>query len=114
MQRDARAIRLSVIIEEAFSMSQVNVNPGGPPVQEDTGDRTAAAGINFATMLIVLAIVVAVLWFLFSGPIGSLFRGGSSNIDVNVNTPSNAPGQTTQPSAPRVDNPAPSNPVTKP
>src|SRR5438046_1587891 len=78
-------------------MSQVNVNPGGPPIHEDTGDRTAAAGINFATMLIVLAIVVAVLFFLFSGPIGSFFRGGShSSIDVNVNPP----GQTTQPTAP--------------
>lgn len=90
-------------------MSQVNVNPGGAPVRDDSGDRTAAAGINFATMLIVLAIVVAVLWFLFSGPLGTLFRGG--NIDVNVNTPSNTPGQTTQPSAPGVSNPsAPSNP----
>lgn len=88
-------------------MSQVNVNPGGRPVHEDTGDRTAAAGINFATMLIVLAIVVAVLWFLFSGPIGTLFRGG--DVDVNVNTPANAPGQTTQPSSPKVD--APSNPA---
>jgi len=86
-------------------MSQVNVNPGGPPVSEDTGDRTAAAGINFATMLIVLAIVVGVLWFLFSGPIGTFFRGG--NVDVNVNTPSNPPAQT---------QPAPSNPggVTNP
>jgi hypothetical protein len=102
-------------------MSQINVNPGGTPVREDTGDRTAAAGINFATMLIVLAIVVAVLFFLFSGPIGSFFRGGShSSIDVNVNTP----GQTTQPSAPsgpNVSNPgsssapsAPSNPASKP
>jgi hypothetical protein len=102
-------------------MSQVNVNPGGAPVHEDTGDRTAAAGINFATMLIVLAIVVAVLFFLFSGPIGSFFRGGShSSVDVNVTTP----GQTTQPSAPSgpsVNNPgsssapsAPSNPATKP
>ena len=54
-------------------MSQVNVNPGGAPVREDTGDRTAAAGINFATVIIVLAVVVAVLWFLFSGPVGSLF-----------------------------------------
>ena len=70
-------------------MSQVNVNPGGAPVREDTGDRTAAAGINFATMLIVLAIVVGVLWFLFSGPIGTLFRGGDANI--NINTPSNPP-----------------------
>ncbi len=91
-------------------MSQVNVTPGGPPVRDDTGDRTAAAGINFATMLIVLAIVVAVLFFLFSGPIGSFFRGGSrSSIDINVNTP----GQTTQPTAPtgpNVSNPGPSAP----
>jgi hypothetical protein len=98
-------------------MSQVNVSPGGAPVREDTGDRTAAAGINFATMLIVLAIVVAVLWFLFSGPIGTLFRGG--DVDVNVNTPNNPPAQTqpAQPSAPGVTNPGPggsSNPSSKP
>lgn len=90
-------------------MSQVNVNPGGAPVREDTGDRTAAAGINFATMIIVLAVVVAVLWFLFSGPIGTFFRGG--NVDVNVNTPSNPPAQTqpsapSQPSVPGVNNPS--------
>ena len=87
-------------------MSHVNVNPSGPPVSEDTGDRTSAAGINFATMLIVLAIVVAVLWFLFSGPIGALFGGG--DVDVNVNTPSNPPAQTqpSQPSAPGGGNPS--------
>jgi len=87
-------------------MSQVNVNPGGAPVREDTGDRTAAAGINFATMLIVLAIVVGVLWFLFSGPIGTLFRGG--NVDVNVNTPAQTQPAQTQPapSAPGVTNPS--------
>ena len=90
-------------------MSQVNVNPGGEPVREDTGDRTAAAGINFATMLIVLAIVVGVLWFLFSGPIGTFFRGGDANI--NINTPSNPPAQTqpsapSQPSVPGVTNPS--------
>ena len=98
-------------------MSQVNVTPGGGPVREDTGDRTAAAGINFATALIVLAIVVAVLWFLFSGPIGTLFRGG--NVDVNINTPNNPPAQTqpAQSSGPGVTNPGPggsSNPSTKP
>lgn len=94
-------------------MSQVNVNPGGgPPVYEDSGDRTSAAGINFATTLIVLAVVLAVLWFIFSGPIGTFFRGG--NVDVNVNTPGNQPAQTTQPSAPRVDNPAPSGPSSRP
>ena len=87
-------------------MSQVNVTPGGEPVREDTGDRTAAAGINFATMLIVLAIVVGVLWFLFSGPIGTFFRGG--NVDVNVNTPAQTQPAQTQPapSAPGVTNPS--------
>ena len=96
-------------------MSQVNVTPGGPPVSEDTGDRTASAGINFATMIIVLAVVVAVLWFLFSGPIGTLFRGGSTNI--NVNTPSNPPAQTqpAQPTAaPGVTNPGSGGPSSKP
>lgn len=83
-------------------MSQINVNPGGGPAREESGDRTAAAGINFATTLIVLAVVVAVLWFLFSGPIGGFFRGGDMN--VNVNTPSNPPAQT-QPSAPGQANP---------
>lgn len=76
-------------------MSQINVNPG-TPVREASGDRTAAAGINFATTLIVLAVVVAVLWFLFSGPVGSFFRSG--DVDVNVNVP-NPPAQT-QPAAP--------------
>jgi hypothetical protein len=104
-------------VSEANPMSQVNVTPGGGPVREDTGDRTAAAGINFATVLIVLAIVVAVLWFLFSGPIGTLFRGG--NVDVNINPPNNPPAQTqpAQPSGPGVTNPGPggsSNPSTRP
>ncbi|MCC7367374.1 MAG: hypothetical protein IT306_03065 [Chloroflexi bacterium] len=91
-------------------MSQVNVNPGSAPVREDTGDRTAAAGINFATVLIVLAVVVAVLWFLFSGPVGTLFRGG--NVDVNINTP--AQTQPAAPSAPNVTNPASGAPASKP
>jgi len=96
-------------------MSQVNVNPGGPPVSSETGDRTSAAGINFATTIIVLAVVVAVIWFLFSGPIGTLFGGGTTNI--NVNTPSNPPAQTqpSQPSsAPGVTNPGSGGPTSKP
>lgn len=92
-------------------MSQINVNPGPAPVREDTGDRTAAAGINFATVIIVLAVVVAVLWFLFSGPVGTLFRGG--NVDVNINTP--AQTQPSAPSAPNVTGPSSSGaPASKP
>ena len=86
-------------------MSQINVNPGPAPVREESGDRTAAAGINFATTLIVLAVVVAVLWFLFSGPIGGFFRGGEMN--VNVNTPAQM-----HPAAPSQANPV--APATKP
>jgi len=96
-------------------MSQVNVNPGGPPVRDDTGDRTGAAGINLLTTVIVLAVVIAVLWFLFSGPVGSFFGGGTTNI--NVNTPSNQPTQT-QPAkptaAPGVTNPGSGGPTSKP
>ena len=103
-------------------MSQVNINPSGPPVRDDGGDRAAAAGINFLTVIVVLAVVVALLWFLFSGPVGGLFRG-TSDVNINVNTPaqtqpagpglggSNAPtgtgaGGSSAPSAPRVDSPA--------
>ena len=103
-------------------MSQVNVNPSGPPVRDDGGDRAAAAGINFLTVVVVLAVVVALLWFVFSGPIGGLFRG-TSDVNVNVNTPAqtqpsgpNMGGSSTgggsAPAAPRVD--APSQPGSAP
>jgi hypothetical protein len=85
-------------------MTQVNVNHGSRPVREDSSDRTAAAGINFATTIVVLAVVVAVLWFLFAGPVGSFFRGGT--VDVNVNTPAQTAPAPAQPSAPGVSNPA--------
>jgi len=83
-------------------MSQINVNPSGPPLRENGGDRTAAAGINFLTVIVVLAVVVALLWFLFSGSLGGLFRG-TSDVNINVNTPAqSAPAQTA---------PAPAAPV---
>ena len=92
-------------------MSQVNVNPSGPPLRDDGGDRAAAAGINFLTVIVVLAVVVALLWFLFSGPVGGLFRG-TSDVNINVNTPAQTQpsgtgtGGSTAPAAPRVDTPA--------
>src|SRR3712207_8625080 len=79
-----RASRSS--IRGGSAMSQVNVNPSGPPVRDDGGDRAAAAGINFLTVIVVLAVVVALLWFLFSGPIRGLFRG-TSDVNINVTTP---------------------------
>ena len=92
-------------------MSQINVNPSGPPVRDDGGDRATAAGINFLTVVVVLAVVVALLWFVFSGPVGGLFRG-TSDVNVNVNTPAltqpSGPGTggSTAPAAPKVDAPA--------
>lgn len=88
-------------------MSQVNVNspgPGGPTVPPDSGDRTAAAGINFLTVIVVLAVVLAVLWFLFTGPLNSVFSG-RRDVNVNVNTPTQQAPAPANP-APKVEVPA--------
>ena len=87
-------------------MSQINVNP--PPTVEhvDTGgDRTAAAGINLITVVIVLGVLAIIAWYLFTGPLHSIGSAGSGQTNVNVQPP-----QTTvnvQP--PNVSNPAPTN-----
>src|SRR5919199_3103933 len=72
-------------------MSQVNVNPTGT----DGGDRTAAAGINFMTVLIVLLVLLAAAWFLFAGPGRAIFGGGTYNVNVNTNPPANSGGGNT-------------------
>ena len=85
-------------------MSQVNVNsppPGGERVEpvDRSGDRTAAAGVNLITVLIVLAVLAVIAWYLFTGPLRSISTGGSStNVNVNpvptvnVNPPGQQPG----------------------
>jgi hypothetical protein len=83
-------------------VSQINVNPGHDPVDvvDSSGDRTAAAGINLITVLIVLGVLAVIAWYLFTGPLRSMGAGGTTNINVNpapttvnVNPPSqpNAP-----------------------
>lgn len=91
-------------------MNQINVHPSHEPdIVDRGGDRTAAAGLNLITVLIVLAVVAVVLWYLFTGPLHIGSAGGSTTINVNpaptvnVNPPS-------QPNAPAPNNPAPSNP----
>jgi hypothetical protein len=85
-------------------VSQVNVNP--PPVEpvDTTGDRTAAAGINLITVIIVLGVLAIIAWYLFTGPLRSV-GSGTSTTNVNVN-PAPAPTavNVNPPSAP---NPAP-------
>ena len=68
-------------------MSQVNINappPGERPVEtvDTSGDRTAAAGINLITVLIVLAVLAVIAWYLFTGPLRSLGSGGTTNVNV--------------------------------
>ncbi|MDQ6669936.1 MAG: hypothetical protein M3069_04180 [Chloroflexota bacterium] len=70
-------------------MSQINVN-APEPVVESRGDRSAAAGINLITVLIVLAVLAVIAWFLFSGPLRSM-TGGATNINVNPPSQPNAP-----------------------
>jgi hypothetical protein len=76
-------------------MSQINVNP--TPPRRDNGERAAAGGINLITVLVVLAVVIALLWLLFAGPLRGAFGGGTT--DVNVNPPA----KQEQPTGPKVD-----------
>jgi hypothetical protein len=73
-------------------MSQINVNPSG------SGDRSGAAAINMITVIIVLAVLLVVGWWLFTA--GPLAGGGARDVNVNVNVP-----KVEQPAAP--NNPAP-------
>lgn len=70
-------------------MTEVKINnpppttPVSVPVETSGTDRTAAATINFLTVLLVLVAVIGILWFLFTGP----FRVMSATPTVNVNPP---------------------------
>jgi hypothetical protein len=53
-------------------------------VEPDRSDRTAAAAINFLTVVLVLVAVIAILWFLFSGPLqAAMYPSPPTNIQVN-------------------------------
>jgi hypothetical protein len=89
-------------------VSQINVNP--PPSVErvepvDSGDRTAAAGINLITVVIVLGVLAIIAWYLFTGPLRSLGAGGTTNVNVN---PAPAPTTSVNVNVPSAPNPAPS------
>ena len=87
-------------------MSQINVNP--PPTVEHVdsgGDRTAAAGINLITVVIVLGVLAIIAWYLFTGPLRSLGAGGTTNVNVN---PQPAPTTSVNVNVPSAPNPAPS------
>jgi len=96
-------------------MSQINVN--APEPAAPSGDRSAAAGINLVTVLIVLAVLAVIAWFLFTGPLRSL--GGPVNVNVNPAPTSgttinvNPPSQPNAP-APANNNQAPAKPATQP
>lgn len=82
-------------------MSQINVNTPEPVAP--SGDRTAAAGINLITVLVVVVVLAVVAWYLFTGPLHSM-TSGPSDTTVNVNTPAI---NVNPPSAPAA--PAPAN-----
>jgi hypothetical protein len=97
-------------------VSQINVNPPSERVVETVdsgGDRSAAAGINLITVLIVLAVLAVIAWYLFTGPLRSMGSdAGSTNVNVN---PPPTTINVNPPSAPNA--PAPgggTNPETKP
>jgi hypothetical protein len=64
-------------------MSQIHVDVPEPvEVVHSSGDRSAAAGINLMTVLIVLAVLAVIAWFLFTGPLRGL-AGGTTNVNIN-------------------------------
>jgi hypothetical protein len=53
-------------------------------VEPDRSDRTASAAINFLTVVLVLVAVIAILWFLFNGPLqAAMYPPPPTNIQVN-------------------------------
>ncbi|MFN0071100.1 MAG: hypothetical protein ACKVVP_06380 [Chloroflexota bacterium] len=72
-------------------MTEVNINNPPPPpvvVEPDRNDRTASAAINFLTVLLVLVAVIAILWFLFNGPLqATMSPAAPTNINVNPPKP---------------------------
>ncbi len=97
-------------------MSQVNVNPPPSVDPVDTsGDRTAAAGINLITVVIVLAVLAIIAWYLFTGPLRAISSGAGSTTNVNVNpAPTavniNPPANNTAPGGNTNPTPAPGKP----
>jgi hypothetical protein len=63
-------------------VSQVNVNVPDQ-VERNSGDRSTAAGINLITVLVVIAALAILAWFLFTGPLSHGFGGGTTNVNVN-------------------------------
>lgn len=70
-------------------MTQVNVNTPAPPpdnlpvVVERSHDRTMAALVNMATVLVVLVVLVALAYFIFMGPLRTITQGSATNVTVN-------------------------------
>jgi len=84
-------------------VSQVNVNVPEPVETRSSGDRSAAAGINLITVLIVLGVLAVIAWYLFTGPLRTM---GSTDTTVNIN-PAPSTINVNPPSAPAVNNNAP-------
>lgn len=79
-------------------MSQINLNDPRHDTTTDSGDRTTAAGINFLTVIVVLAVVLAFMWFLFTGPFRAGFPG-SGDTNININPPQQPPNINVNPPA---------------
>lgn len=91
-------------------MSQINVNqpPRETTVVEGGNDRTGAATINLLAVLIVVAVIAVLAWYLFTGPLHALTTGAapsSSSPTINVNPP--APNVNVNPPASAPNSSAP-------
>ena len=72
-------------------MEQINVNPSP---ESDDGTGRAADGNTLFTGLIALVVVVALLWFVFGGPLqGAQDRSpAKSDLTISTTVPAPKPG----------------------
>jgi len=50
-------------------------------------ERTAAAGMNLLAVLVVLAVLAALLWFLFTGPLAGTDTTPTTDDGTTINPP---------------------------
>jgi hypothetical protein len=91
--------------KQEVEMSQINVN-APEPIADTGGDRSAAAGINLVTVLIVLAVLAVIAWYLFTGPLRSFGAGGTTNVNVNPAPTTTTSINVNPPSQPQAPAPA--------
>lgn len=61
-----------------------HVVTSGPAEVRHTSDRSSSVGMSLITILAVVAVVAALAWYLFTGPLANINRGSAVGTTTNV------------------------------